>query len=143
VHPGRVLEEQWMKPCGISQNELARMMRCSARRVNEIVHGRRSITADSALRLSRCLGLTPHYWMALQSDYEIDRADAELRVGPLAGPPEPPPQDSVETGSHPSRPIGWPRHTPEYRAAKRREAILSIIEREDLEEYVQGPRPGA
>jgi len=80
VHPGRILFEQWMHPFDISQNELARMMGVSARRVNEIVLGRRSITADSALRLAEALGIAPHYWLALQADYEVERARLGMRV---------------------------------------------------------------
>lgn len=74
VHPGRILYEDWMHPLDLSQNELARIMGVSARRVNEIVHGRRAITADSAVRLGKATGMTPYYWLALQADYEIDRA---------------------------------------------------------------------
>jgi len=91
VHPGRVLLDLWMHPYDISQNELARMMKCSARRVNEIVHGRRAITADSAVRLSQALGISAHYWLALQADYEIERVgfgareriEAPRRMPPL------------------------------------------------------------
>ena len=74
VHPGRILYEDWMHPLDLSQNELARIMGVSARRVNEIVHGRRAITADSAVRLAKATGMTAHYWLALQADYEIERA---------------------------------------------------------------------
>ena len=83
VHPGRILFESWMHPLDLSQNELARIMGVSARRVNEIVHGRRAITADSAVRLAKATGMTAHYWLALQADYEIERALAR------AGEPRP------------------------------------------------------
>ena len=75
VHPGRVLLDLWMHPYDISQNELARMMGVSARRVNEIVHGRRAITADSAVRLSHAFGISAYYWLALQADHEIHRVE--------------------------------------------------------------------
>lgn len=73
-HPGRVLLEDWLDPCGISQNELARRMNLSPRRVNEIVLGKRGISADTALRLGEMFGLDPRYWMRLQMEYELDQA---------------------------------------------------------------------
>lgn len=95
VHPGRILFESWMHPLDLSQNELARIMGVSARRVNEIVHGRRAITADSAVRLAKATGMTAHYWLALQADYEIERAMA--RAGqPRHVPPRTPPLTEEE-----------------------------------------------
>ena len=134
VHPGIILQQQWMDPCELTQNELARMMGVSARRVNEIVHGRRAITADSAVRLSECLGMTPHYWMALQSDYEIERARRTVCRVP---PPQEPASDRAIEGDEPCLPRrGWHRAaTPQYRDAKRREAIISVLRREDLDDY--------
>jgi addiction module HigA family antidote len=73
-HPGRILLHEWLDPCGISQNELARHMRLSPRRVNQIVLGNRAITADTALRLGQMFGLDPRYWMRLQMEYELDQA---------------------------------------------------------------------
>src|SRR5687768_2348081 len=73
-HPGRVLLQDWLDPCGISQNALARHMRLSPRRVNEIVLGKRAITADTALRLQQMLGLDARYWLRLQMEYELDQA---------------------------------------------------------------------
>jgi addiction module HigA family antidote len=138
VHPGRILDSEWMRAFGISQNELARMMGCSARRVNEIVHGRRAITADSALRLSRCLGFAPHYWLHLQADYEIERAMKAPRKWRHDTPPEPDAGLAVERLAQRKRPAGWQRTTtPEYRAAKRKEAILSYIDREDFLDSVE------
>lgn len=142
VHPGRILFEEWMQAFGISQNELARIMGCSARRVNEIVHGRRAITADSALRLSRCLGFAPHYWLHLQADYEIERAMKGPRKARRLALPEPASADAVERLVQRPRPAGWARTTtPEYRAAKRKEAILSYIDREIFLEAVDTEKP--
>ena len=135
VHPGRILEAEWMRPFGLSQNELARMMKCSARRVNEIVNGRRSITADSALRLSACLGFGPHYWLELQADYAIELAMKGPRKSTLAESQEPVPARAVVQGR---RPQGWRRvTTPEYRAEKRKEAILSYIDRQEFLDSVE------
>jgi addiction module HigA family antidote len=88
-HPGKVLLEHFLEAAGISQNELSRMMDVPARRVNEIVLGKRAITADTAVRLSEALGLSPEYWMSLQAKYDIDRAQA-ARTGKYARPTRPP-----------------------------------------------------
>jgi len=72
VHPGEVLLEEFMKPMKLSQNRLGNDMRVSARRINEIVNGKRSITADTALRLSRYFGNSAEFWMGLQVDYDLD-----------------------------------------------------------------------
>ncbi len=74
VHPGEILLEEFLKPMDISQNRLARAMGVPPRRINEIVHGKRSITADTALRLSRALGTTEQFWMGLQADYDLEEA---------------------------------------------------------------------
>ena len=73
-HPGCVLLQDWLDPCGISQNDLARQMKLSPRRVNEIILGKRGISADTALRLGEMLGLDPRYWLNLQMEYELDQA---------------------------------------------------------------------
>lgn len=73
-HPGSVLLQDRLDPCGISQNELAREMKLSPRRVNEIILGKRGISADTALRLGETLGLDPRYWLGLQMEYELDQA---------------------------------------------------------------------
>lgn len=75
VHPGEVLLEEFLKPMGLSQNRLAIGVGVHARRVNEIVLGKRRITADTALRLARYFGTTPQFWMGLQSDYDLDVAE--------------------------------------------------------------------
>ena len=78
VHPGEVLLEEFLKPMGISQNHLALKIRVPARRINEIVLGKRRITADTALRLARFFGNSARFWLGLQTDYDIDVAEDEL-----------------------------------------------------------------
>jgi addiction module HigA family antidote len=72
LHPGEVLLEEFVKPMGLSQNKVGRDLGVSPRRINEIVLGKRSITADTALRLSRYFGNSPEFWMGLQMDYDLD-----------------------------------------------------------------------
>ena len=72
LHPGEVLLEEFLKPMNISQNQLGRGLGVSARRINEIVHSKRSITADTALRLARYFGNSPQFWLGLQMDYDLD-----------------------------------------------------------------------
>jgi addiction module HigA family antidote len=78
VHPGEVLLEEFLKPMGLSQNRLAIDIGVHARRINEIVLGKRSVTADTALRLSRFFGNSPQFWMGLQADYDLDVASDKL-----------------------------------------------------------------
>jgi addiction module HigA family antidote len=78
VHPGEVLLEEFIKPMGLSQNQLALQIGVPPRRINEIVLGKRRITADTALRLSRCLGMTAQFWLGLQNDYDLDVAQDTL-----------------------------------------------------------------
>ena len=78
IHPGRILLEEFLKPMGISQNRLAIRIGVDARRINEIVLGRRSITADTALRLARFFGNSPQFWMGLQAQYDLDVAEDAL-----------------------------------------------------------------
>jgi addiction module HigA family antidote len=73
VHPGEVLLEDFLKPMGISQYQLAKGMKVYPRKINEIVHGKRSITADTALRLSRYLGTTAELWLNLQTLYDLEK----------------------------------------------------------------------
>ena len=73
IPPGEILLEEFMKPLGVSQNKLARDIDVPAARINDIVHGRRSITADSALRLGKYFGVSPELWLGLQMDYDIRR----------------------------------------------------------------------
>ncbi len=93
VHPGEVLVEEFLRPLGVSQYRLAKDINVDPRRINEIVLGKRAITADTALRLSRCFGTTERFWMNLQARYDLevqrerlgDRLDTEVRV--FAGTP--------------------------------------------------------
>ena len=78
VHPGEILLEEFMKPLGLSQTRLGRDLGVSPRRINEIVHGKRSVTADTALRLSRYFGTSPEFWLGLQADYDLDTASDRL-----------------------------------------------------------------
>ncbi len=78
LHPGEVLLEEFLLPMDISQNKLALAIRVPARRINEIVHGRRRITADTALRLSRFFGTSAQFWLGLQLDYDLDVAQDEV-----------------------------------------------------------------
>ena len=73
-HPGRILYEQFMKPAGLSQNALAREMGVPPRRINEIILGKRGITADTALRLAKHFGNAPRFWMELQADFDLEEA---------------------------------------------------------------------
>ena len=79
IHPGEHLAEI-LDELGISQYRLAQAIRTSPRRINEIVHGRRSITADTALRIGQALGMTPEFWLNLQTLYDLDRARASTNI---------------------------------------------------------------
>jgi antitoxin HigA-1 len=74
VHPGEILAEDFLKPLGISQYRLAKDIHVPLRRINEIVLGRRGVSADTALRLARYFNTTPQFWLNLQSRYELDTA---------------------------------------------------------------------
>ena len=71
-HPGKILFEEFLKPMNISQNKIGRDLGVSPRRINEIVHCKRSITADTALRLAVYFGNSPSFWLGLQMDYNLD-----------------------------------------------------------------------
>jgi len=71
THPGELLLEEFVKPLGITQTELARCMDVSYPRLNEIIKGRRSVTPDTALRLSRVLGMSADFWLGLQQDWDL------------------------------------------------------------------------
>ena len=75
IHPGEVLLEEFLKPLELSQNQLALSIRVPARRINEIVHGKRRVTADTALRLARYFNTSPQFWLGLQMDYDLDVAE--------------------------------------------------------------------
>jgi addiction module HigA family antidote len=74
LHPGEVLLEEFLKPLGLSQHQLALKMRVSPQKINDIVHAKRGVSADTALRLARVLGTTPEFWMGLQSDFDLETA---------------------------------------------------------------------
>lgn len=78
VHPGEILLEEFLKPMNLSQNRIALDMRVPARRINEIVLGKRRITADTALRLSKYFGTSAKFWLGLQMDYDLDVASDKL-----------------------------------------------------------------
>ncbi len=78
VHPGEILNEEFLKPMGISQYRLAMSINVPPRRINEIIHGLRSITADTALRLGRAFGMSPEFWMNLQSHYDLEVVEEKL-----------------------------------------------------------------
>jgi antitoxin HigA-1 len=78
VHPGEILLEEFLKPMNLSQNQIALALRVPACRINEIVHGKRRITADTALRLARYFGMSPRFWLGLQMDYDLDVAEDEI-----------------------------------------------------------------
>lgn len=90
IHPGEILREEFMKPRDLSQNALARALNVPPRRINEIVLEKRSITADTALRLARYFGTTAEMWTGLQADYDLRLAryekekQIERDVEPLA-----------------------------------------------------------
>ena len=88
IHPGEILMEEFLKPMSISQYRLAKDINVPARRINEIVQGKRSITPDTALRLSRFFGLSERFWINLQARYDLEiekdrlksRLDTEVHV---------------------------------------------------------------
>ena len=79
VHPGEILLEEFLIPMSFSQNKIARDIDVPPRRINEIVHGKRSITADTDLRLSRALGTSEGFWLGLQADYDLEERKALLK----------------------------------------------------------------
>jgi addiction module HigA family antidote len=72
IHPGEILLEEFLGPMGISQYRIAKDISVPARRINEIVHGKRSISANTALRLSKYFGTTERFWMNLQTRYDLE-----------------------------------------------------------------------
>ena len=78
IHPGEILLEEFLKPMEISQNRIARDIGVPPRRINEIVHGKRSMTADTAVRLAKYFNVSDSFWMGLQSDYDVEQAHRSL-----------------------------------------------------------------
>ncbi|MBP9758155.1 HigA family addiction module antidote protein [Candidatus Dojkabacteria bacterium] len=77
VTPGEILFEEFLKPNSINQNQLAQRLNVPANRINQIVNGKREITADTALRLARFFGTSPEFWLNLQSHYNLEKAERE------------------------------------------------------------------
>jgi len=84
IHPGETLREDFLKPLGLTANRLAMELIVPATRVNDIVRGKRAITADTALRLARYFGTTPQFWMNLQANYDLERTE-DTRGREIAG----------------------------------------------------------
>ena len=78
IHPGEILIEEFLVPLGISQNALARAAGVPPRRINEIVLGKRGVTADTAIRLAAALGTSERFWLGLQADYDLEQAHHAL-----------------------------------------------------------------
>jgi addiction module HigA family antidote len=78
IHPGEILMEEFLIPLGLSQNQLANDIGVPPRRINEIVHGKRRITADTALRLAHYFKMSPQFWLGLQMDYDLDIEEDKL-----------------------------------------------------------------
>lgn len=78
VHPGQILQREFLRPMGISQTKLALLISVPPRRINEIVHGKRRISVDTALRFGLYFGTSPHFWLGLQTDYDLDVAEDKL-----------------------------------------------------------------
>ena len=81
THPGKVLLNQHLRPQNLSQNQIARAIKVPPRRINEIVLGKRAISADTALRLARYFGNSASYWMHLQIDYDLERTREKISIG--------------------------------------------------------------
>ena len=81
VHPGEVLKFEFLEPLNLSQNELARQIGVPPRRINEIVHGKRAITPDTAIRLSKFFGTSAKFWLGLQAEFDLDSLLYAERTG--------------------------------------------------------------
>ncbi len=79
IHPGEVLEEEFLKPLGVTAYRLAKSTRIPITRITEIIRGRRMLTADTALRLSKFFGNSPRFWLGLQNDYDLEEEGAKLQ----------------------------------------------------------------
>ena len=80
IHPGEILLEEFLKPMEISQNAIARAIAVPPRRINEIVHGKRSVTADTAIRLAAYFGTSEQFWTGLQADYDLEKARKDIKL---------------------------------------------------------------
>jgi addiction module HigA family antidote len=81
IHPGEILQEEFLLPMNISQNALARAAGVPPRRINEIVLGKRGITADTALRLAKVFGTSEGFWLGLQADYDLEKSRKQIGAG--------------------------------------------------------------
>jgi len=80
IHPGEILREEFMAPMGLTQNRLGRDLGVPPRRINEIVQGKRSVSANTALRLARYFKMSPQFWLGLQMDYDLAREEDRTSV---------------------------------------------------------------
>ena len=80
IHPGEILLEEFLKPMALSQNAIAREIGVAPRRINEIVLGKRGITADTAIRLAKRFKTSEQFWMSLQAEYDLEEARKALRA---------------------------------------------------------------
>ena len=108
VHPGEILREDFMKPLGLSVNKLALELHVPATRIGEIVHERRRITAETALRLARYFRTNPEFWLNLQNFYDLEvsrrsgkASEIELQIRPAPYAPECPPRGILRCSCHP------------------------------------------
>jgi antitoxin HigA-1 len=83
VHPGEVLAEEFLRPLDVTQTELAKHLRTSLQRVNEITNGKRSVTAKTAWLLSEAFGTTPQFWINLQTQYDLATSRPDYHVKPI------------------------------------------------------------
>lgn len=115
VHPGEVLLKEFLEPMGISQYRLAKDSSVPPRRINEIVHGKRAVTADTALRLGRFFGTTARFWLELQVQHDLELETEKLgdrlarEVRPWNDPPPEPFRPSASAGSRKDVPPPTPR----------------------------------
>jgi antitoxin HigA-1 len=79
IHPGEVLEEEFLKPLGVTAYKLAKSTRIPLTRISQIIKGRRRVTADTALRLSTFFGNSPRFWLGLQNDFDLEEEEAKIQ----------------------------------------------------------------
>lgn len=79
IHPGEVLQEEFLKPFGLSENQLAQTIHVPVEQINRLIQGQFSVTADLALRLARYFDMSPQFWLGLQMDYDLDVAEDRLK----------------------------------------------------------------
>lgn len=104
LHPGKVLLQQYLEPQKVSQNALARAIKVPPRRINEIIHEKRGITADTAIRLAIYFGGSASYWMHLQAEFEIEKVKHNIStqlstIQPPESPPELPPAPTTKAST--------------------------------------------